>query len=45
MMSEKNEKNNERKTSGIPMTEEQIKIHHKAFSDIEDCIKYVEKYK
>lgn len=44
-MKETEIKNKEHKTSGIPMTEDQIKIHRKAFSDIEDCIKYVEKHK
>lgn len=33
------------KTSGIPMTEEDYKEWQKAFTDMEECFKYLDKQK
>ena len=33
------------KTSGIPMTEEDYKEWQKAFTDMEECFKYLDKRK
>ena len=33
------------KTSGIPMSEESYKEWQKAFSDMEECFKYLDKQK